>query len=142
MGMSSHHNDVPWCVIGPVKIMYHASIDVTTTVTYDDRGVFGSHGAYAVWTGTAPRSVNVSSNMVAANADELAFNMAQVEAAYNWTQGNPPKCESLQAPASSVFDMDVMIESYSSSIEEGTHIQAGTPIQIALSLSLKECKPI
>jgi len=142
MGMSAHHIDVAWCVVGPVKIMYHSNISVNVSVQYDARSVFGSHGQYAVWTGTEPRSYSVSSNMVAANADEVQFNLDQVEAAYNWTQENPPGCQKLKAPASRIFDAYVRIESYDSSIEEATHLDGTDPIQITLSLSLKECRPI
>ena len=142
MGMSAHHIDVSWCVVGPVTIMYHANISVSTSVSYDQRSVFGSHGAYAVWTGTEPRSVSVSTSMVAANSAEVKFNMDQVIAAYDWTQGNPPSCRKVQAPAPDIFNMMVRIESYDSSIEEAVHLDGDSPIQISLSLELKECRPI
>jgi len=140
--LSDHHTDVEWCVIGPITIMYHANISVNTSVTYDERSVFGSHGAYAVWSGTAPRSFSVSTNLVAANSGEVQFNMGLVYSAYDWTQMSPPICLPLKAPAPAIFDAMVRIESYDSSIEEGTHLDINTPIQISLSLSLKECKPI
>jgi hypothetical protein len=139
--ISAHHIDVEWCVAGPVTILYHASISVNISVTYDERSVFGSHGAYAVWTGTSPRSFSVSSNLVGANAGEVQFNMGQVVAAHMWTQENPPQCQPLKAPGMN-FSADVRIESYDASIEEGVHLDANTPIQVALSLSLKECKAI
>jgi len=145
--ISEHHNDVPWCVVGPVVILYHASVSVNTSVSYDERSVFGSHGAYAVWLGTAPRSYSVSTNLVAANSDEVKFNMQQVKMAYDWTQESPPYCAPLVSPMTHVeLDsagyVDVRIESYDSSVEEATHLDSLAPIQIALSLSLKECKPI
>lgn len=142
MGLSAHHIDVKWCVVGPVVIMYHANISVNTSVQYDQRSVFGSHGAYAVWLGTDPRSVSVSSNMVAANSGEVKFNLKQVKNAYDWTQQNPPVCQLLNAPAPDIFKMHVRIESYDTSIEEGVMLDGNDPIQISLSLSLKECRPI
>ena len=142
MATSAHHIDTPWCVVGPVTIMYHANITVNTAVSYDERSVFGSHGMYAVWTGTAPRSISVSTSMVAANGDEVKFNLDQVIAAYDWTQGNPPSCRKLSAKAPDIFDMMVRIESYDSGIEEAVHLDGDKPIQISLSLSLKECRPI
>ena len=142
MGMSAHHIDTSWCVVGPVTIMYHANIGVSTSVQYDQRSVFGSHGAYAVWLGTEPRAVTVTTNMVGANSAEVGFNLAQVIAAYDWTQGNPPSCRKIQAPAPDVFDMMVRIEGYDSSVEEAVHLDGNSPIQISLSLTLKECRPI
>lgn len=150
--ISNKHNDVPWCVAGPVVILYHASINVSIGVQYDERTVFGSHGAYAVWTGTSPRAFNVSTTMVAANADEVKFNLGQVAAAHNWTQESPPTCLPLVSPINhdgvnhlangmQTNDM-VRIEGYDSSVEEATHLDAGSPIQISLGLTLKECKPI
>lgn len=143
---STHHHDVPWCRVGPIVILYHANINVSTSVSYDERSVFGSHGAYAVWLGTAPRTYSVSTNLVAANSYEVKFNMQQVKAAYDWTQESPPHCAKLVSPIThteldtkSVF---VRIESYDSSVEEATHLDSLAPIQISLSLSLKECKPI
>jgi len=142
MVTSAHHIDVSWCIVGPVVIMYHANISVNTSVSYDQRSVFGSHGAYAVWLGTEPRSVSVSTEMVAANTDEVKFNIDQVVAAYDWTQGNPPSCKKLKAPAGDIFDMMVRIEGYDSSIAEGVHLEGDMPIQLSLSLNLKECRPI
>jgi hypothetical protein len=142
MTTSIHHYDVAWCVIGKISILYHANISVNVSVNYDERSVFGSHGAYAVWTGTSPKSISVSSNMVSANSDEVKFNIDQVKLAHEWTQGNPPKCEQITAPASEIFNTSVRIESYDSSIDEGVHLDGGNPIQISLSLSLKECKAI
>jgi len=140
--ISDHHIDVEWCIVGPITILYHANLSVNTSVTYDERSVFGSHGAYAVWTGTAPRSYSLSTNLVGANSGEVAFNMGLVYLAYDWTQQSPPKCEELKAPAPEIFNTKVRIESYDASIEEGTHLDMNIPIQISLSLSLKECKPI
>jgi hypothetical protein len=146
MATSSHHYDTPWCVVGPVTILYHTSISMNTSVSYDERSVFGSHGAYAVWTGTAPRSVSLSANMVAANSNEVMFNIDQVNNAYQWTQENPPSCEALKVKSGmmyrAIFDMSVRIESFDSSIAEATHLDGANPIQIDLSLGLKECKPI
>ena len=144
MATSSHHIDVPWCTVGPVVILYHTSISMNIAVHYDERTVFGSHGAYAVWTGTAPRSFSVSSHMVAANLIEVNFNVAQVEAAYAWTQESPPQCKKLSLPHiyTNIFRSAVRIESTDASIPEATHIQGGKPIQIELSLSVKECKAI
>lgn len=147
MGTSSqHHYDSAWCVAGPVTILYHTSISMSTSVTYDERNIFGSHGAYAVWSGTAPRNVSVSASMAAANSSEVRFNIDQVNNAYNWTQGNPPGCHGLKVAGGAIhrgiFDMSVRIESFDSSIPEATHLDYGSPIQIDLSLTLKECKPI
>jgi hypothetical protein len=142
MGMSAYHVDVSWCVVGDISILYHANISVNTSVTYDERTVFGSHGAYAVWTGTAPRSVSISANLVGANSSEIQFNVQQVLNAYNWTQQSPPPCKKISAPAPQLTDMSVRIESFDSSIDEGVLLDGSNPIQISLSLSLKECKPI
>ena len=142
MGMSAYHIDVSWCVVGDISILYHANVSVNTSVSYDERTVFGSHGAYAVWTGTAPRSVSVSANLVGANSGEVAFNVTQVLNAYNWTQESPPQCRKLTAPAPQLTNMMVRIESFDSSIDEGVLLDGDNPIQISLSLSLKECKPI
>lgn len=139
MAFSAHHIDVDWCVAGPVVIMYHANISVNISVQYDQRTVFGSHGAYAVWLGTDPRSFSVSTNMVGANSGEVAYNLGQVYAAHAWTQESPPHCAELSSPA---YSAPVRIESFDSSVEEGVHLNDGIPIQISLSLSLKECKPI
>ena len=141
MTISKHHYDVSWCTIGPITIMYHTSISMSTQVTYDERSVFGSHGAYAVWTGTAPRTYSLSANLVAANSNEVKFNMGQVAAAYQWTQQSPPSCQKLTAPGG-IFNTSVRIESFDASIPESTHLDAGAPIQIDFSLGLKECKPI
>lgn len=145
--ISAHHNDVPWCVVGPVVILYHASVNVSTSVQYDQRSVFGSHGAYAVWLGTDPRSYSVSSSLVAANSEEVLFNIQMVKAAYDWTQESPPYCGALVSPITNVeLDaagyVDVRIEGYDSSVEEATHLDNMMPIQISLGLTLKECKPI
>lgn len=141
---SAHHVDVPWCIAGPVTILYHTSISMNIAVTYDERTVFGSHGSYAVWTGTAPRSYSVSAEMVGANVGEIAFNVGQVEAAYDWTQESPPQCKKLTLPTitTKIFKTKVRIESADASIPDMTHIEAAHPIQITLSLSLKECKAI
>lgn len=139
MATSAYHRDVPWCTVGPVTILYHANISVNISVQYDQRTVFGSHGAYAVWTGTDPRSFSISSNLVGANSDEVQFNLGQVYSAHEWTQESPPHCGDLASPA---FWAPVRIESYDSSIEEGVLLDGSTPIQISLSLSVKECKPI
>jgi hypothetical protein len=139
MGSSAHHIDVPWCTVGPVSIFYHANISENISVSYDQRSVFGSHGAYAVWLGTEPRGYSVSANMVGANAGEVAFNLSQVSAAYGWTQQSPPACLPLVSPG---YYATVRIEGYDSSIEEGVHIDSNIAIQISLSLTLKECKPI
>ena len=143
---SSHHIDVPWCTVGPVTIMYHANISVNIGVQYDQRSVFGSHGAYAVWLGTDPRTYSVSSNMVAANTPEVIFNIAQVTAAHGWTQMSPPTCLPLVSPMTlpdySGGPVMVRIEGYDSSVEEGVHLDSKIPIQISLGMSLKECKPI
>ncbi len=140
--LSAHHIDVSWVVCGPVTIMYHANLSVNTSVNYDQRSVFGSHGAYAVWLGTEPRSFSLSASMVGANTAEVAFHLAQVVNAHGWTQQSPPKCAGLVSPAPDAFSASVRIESYDSSIEEGVHLDSTTPIQLSLSLSLKECKPI
>jgi hypothetical protein len=145
---SSHHHDVPWCTVGPVIILYHANITVNIGVQYDQRTVFGSHGAYAVWLGTDPRSYSVSTTLVAANSGEVFFNIGQVAAAHNWTQESPPHCDKLKSPMTgtsineSEAGVDVRIEGYDSGVDEATHLDSLTPIQISLSLSLKECKPI
>ena len=145
---SAHHNDVPWCMAGPVVILYHASINVSTSVSYDQRSVFGSHGAYAVWLGTEPRSYSVSSNLVAANSGEVAFNITQVVVAHQWTQESPPTCMALKSPMTGLSMNEaeggvmVRIEGYDSSVDEATHLDNLTPIQISLGLTLKECKPI
>lgn len=143
--MSDHHIDVPWCIVGPVVILYHATINVNILVSYDERSVFGSHGAYAVWLGTAPRSYSISSNLVAANSTEVKFNLNQVAAAHGWTQESPPQCAGLKSPitgGASGGDIMVRIESYDSGVEEATFLNDAIPIQISLSLNLKECKPI
>src|SRR5574344_226229 len=139
-----HHYDLPWCTIGNITILYHTSISVTTNVTYDERSVFGSHGAYAVWSGTAPRNYSLSANLVGARYLEVQFNIAQVVSAYNWTQESPPQCKGLHGPlgVASLFSTSVRIESFDASIPEATHVEYGSPIQIDFSLSLKECKPI
>lgn len=143
MATSSHHFDIPWCVIGSIKILYHTSISTNTSVTYDERSVFGSHGAYAVWTGTAPRSYSLSANLVGANPEEVNFNIAQVQNAYNWTQESPPQCRGLKGPSGvGLFEASVRIESFDASIPEATHLDGGSPIQIDFSLGLKECKAI
>lgn len=144
---SSHHVDVAWCVVGPVSIMYHTSISMNTSVTYDERSVFGSHGAYAVWTGTAPRSYSISASLVGANTMETAFNVSQVRNAYDWTQQSPPRCNNLTLPNMnnrSLFEAAVRIENVDTSIPEMTHTDNAShaPIQIEFSMSLKECKPI
>lgn len=144
MATSSHHVDAPWCIVGDVAILYHTTISMNIAVAYDERTVFGSHGAYAVWTGTAPRSYSISSSMVGANTLELMFNIGQVEAAYAWTQESPPKCKKLRLPSitTSIFKTSVRVESVDTSIPEMTHVEGGRPIQIELSLSVKECKAI
>lgn len=143
MASSSHHYDVPWTTAGPVVIMYHANISVNTSVQYDQRTVFGSHGAYAVWTGTDPRSYSLSTNMVGANSGEVAFNLGQVVLAYGWTQMSPPTCLPLVSPLTLKDGLvTVRIESYDSGIDEAVHLDSGMPIQISLSLTLKECRPI
>ena len=147
MSTSRHHHDVPWCVAGPVKILYHATVSVNISVSYDERSVFGSHGAYAVWLGTAPRSYSISSNLVGANSDEVKFNLEQVEAAHGWTQMSPPSCEPLTSPITTTDIwkpgfVDIRIESYDASVDEAVHLDGDNPIQISLSLSAKECKPI
>lgn len=144
MALSSHHVDVPWCIVGPIVILYHTSISMNIAVAYDERTVFGSHGAYAVWTGTAPRSYNINASMVGANSLEVLFNMAQVELAYSWTQESPPQCKKLILPLilTRIFTSSVRIESTDATIPEATHIQAAQPIQVEMSLSLKECKAI
>lgn len=141
---SAHHIDVPWCIVGSVTILHHTTISMNIAVQYDERTVFGSHGAYAVWTGTAPRSFNINASMVGANTLEIMFNMRQAEAAYAWTQESPPQCKGLVLPqiATSLFATDVRIESTDTSIQEMVHIQSGHPIQIDISLSVKECKAI
>jgi len=140
---SIHHTDVPWCVVGGVTILYHTTISMNISVQYQEQTVFGSHGAYAVWTGTDPRSYSVSADMVGANALEVAFNVKQVKTAYDWTQQSPPKCEGIKStPAASIFHAKVRIESMDSSIPDTTHIVAADPIQISLSMALKECKAI
>lgn len=141
---SAHHIDAAWCIVGDVKILHHTTISMSVAVQYDQRSVFGSHGAYAVWTGTEPRSYSVNASMVGANSAEIRFNVAQAEAAYKWTQQSPPQCKKLQLPqiTTSLFSTKVRIESTESSIQEMVHIQSGHPIQIDLSMSLKECKAI
>ncbi len=147
--MSSHHWDAPWCMISEIMIMYHTSISSDISVTYDDRTVFGSHGAYAVWTGTSPRDYSISADLVGANSLEVIFNIGMVGLSYLWTQCSPPGCKILLLPtslgASLIFGTTVRIQSMNASIPEGTHldpISGGSPIQISFSLSLKECKPI
>ena len=144
MATSNHHEDVKWCTIGDIQILYHTTISMNTSVTYDERTVFGSHGAYAVWTGTAPRNYSISANLVAANTGEVEFNLAQIQTAYNWTQDSPPKCKPLIVPpgAGALFNTHVRIESFDASIPETTHLEAATPIQMDFSLGLKECKAI
>ena len=146
-----HHYYMAWCVVGDISIFYHANMTTNISVQYDERSVFGSHGMYAVWLGTAPRSFTVWANMVAANTDEVTFNVQQVINAYNWTQESPPECKSMMSPIAladgGLKDVSVRIESYDSSIEEatfthGTDLLGEAPIQVTLSLSLKECKPI
>jgi hypothetical protein len=142
---------VPWCVVGNIKIFYHANMTTAISVQYDERSVFGSHGQYAVWLGTAPRSFTVWANMVGTNATEVEFNVQQVINAWKWTQESPPRCKTMVAPIALSKDelnkIKVRIETYDSSIEEATmtHSAQGlgnAPIQVTLSLSLKECKPI
>jgi hypothetical protein len=147
--LSSHHYDAPWCMVGEIVIMYHTTISTSISVQYDERTVFGSHGAYAVWTGTSPRSYSVSANLVAANSAEVVFNLLSVKLAYMWTQNSPPGCKILLLPtslgASLIFGTMVRIESMDANIDEGVHldpISGGSPIQITFSMSLKECKPI
>lgn len=146
MAYSEHHYDVAWCQVGDITIMYHANLTVNISVQYDERSVFGSHGQYAVWLGTAPRAYTVWANMVAANGDEIAFNVDQVIKAHQWTQESPPQCKPLKAPAGAAHNTSVRIETYDSSIEEATMTHGSSkgnaPVQITLSLSLKECKPI
>lgn len=146
MRYSNWHEDTEWCVVGPVSILYHTTISMNVAVQYDQRTVFGSHGAYAVWTGTDPRSFSVSASMVAANSDEVKFNVKQVVAAYDWTQESPPSCQKLTAPTgtNSIFGANVRPESVDSSIQEAVHFDKynNGPIQIELSLSVKECKEI
>jgi hypothetical protein len=148
--LGDHHYDIPWCVIGTITIFYHANLTTNISVQYDERSVFGSHGQYAVWLGTSPRSFTVWANMVAGNGVEVAFNVAQVMAAYSWTQESPPSCKYMKAPIPLGLPLlhlvSVRLETYDSAIEEGTHMLGstllGAPIQVTLSLSLKECKPI
>lgn len=147
MGESNHHTDVKWCVVGPTTILYHTTISMSIAVQYDQRTVFGSHGAYAVWTGTDPRSYNISANFVAANVTEAQYNVDQITAAYNWTQESPPKCKGLTGPTgvAKIFNTDVRPESVDSSIPEGVHLTPKghlLPIQIDFSISVKECKEI
>lgn len=141
---SAHHIDVPWCIVGDVTILHHTTISMNISVQYDERTVFGSHGAYAVWTGTSPRSYSINASMVGANTLEIMFNMKQAEAAYAWTQESPPKCKKLTLPqiASGLFSTKVRIESADASIQEMVHVQSMHPIQIDISLSVKECKAI
>ena len=144
---SQFHAEASWCIVGSIIILYHTSISVSTSVTYDARSVFGSHGAYAVWTGTDPRSFTVSASLVGANTSETKFNMEQVLAAYTWTQESPPGCKGLELPkidSFGLFNSLVRIESMDGSIPDGTHIDDkwGMPIQIDFSLSLKECRAI
>lgn len=141
---SAHHIDVPWCIVGSVTILHHTTISMSITVTYDDKSVFGSHGAYAVWTGTQPRTYSINASMVGANTLEIMFNVAQAEAAYAWTQESPPQCKYLRLPqiSTDLFATDVRIESAEASIQEMVHIQSAHPIQIDISMSVKECKAI
>lgn len=147
--LSSHHYDAPWCMISEIMIMYHTSISSSISVSYDEKTVFGSHGAYAVWTGTSPRSYSISASLVAANPMEVIFNVGMVGLAYLWTQCSPPGCKILILPtslgASLLFGTLVRIESMDASIPEMTHldpISGGSPIQLEFSLNLKECKAI
>lgn len=144
MAMSSQHNDFPWCVVGTIVIMYHTTLSMSTSVQYDQRTVFGSHGAYAVWTGTDPRSFNLSANLVAANTLEVIFNLGMVWQAYDWTQKSPPPCKMLIPPlgSSMIFNTKVRIESMDASIPESVHLDYEMPIQIDFSMGLKECKAI
>ena len=132
---SIHHVDVAWCVIGNIQIMYHASLDYNIQVSYQEETVFGSHGVYAVWTGTSPRSFSLSSNLVAANSSEVLENLGQVRKVYNWTQESPPQCKMLSCSA--FVTAAVRIESFNTSIEEGVLRDGGIPIQIALSMEIK-----
>ena len=151
MAFSEHHIDVPWCVVGPISIFYHANMTQSIQVSYDERSVFGSHGQYAVWLGTSPRSLSVWATMVGANAEEVNFNVQQVINAWNWTQENPPSCKTMVAPAAlsnaDLNKISVRTETFESNIEEatmthGTTALGNAPIQITLNLTLKECKPI
>jgi hypothetical protein len=143
--LSRHHTDLPWCIAGWVTILYHSTIDVGNTVTYDEKTVFGSHGLYAVWSGTSPRNVTTNADMVASNELECLFNMAQIAIAYDWTQDSPPGCRFFLGPPGMLhlYSMMVRIETFGTNIAEGTHLSGlFIPIQISLSLTLKECKAI
>lgn len=149
MPQSSHHTDADWLVISGkfgIQILYHTSISMSTSVSYDERSIFGSHGAYAVWTGTEPRTYSVSASLVAANGAEVNFNIKQAQSAYAWTQDSPPPCQELKLPTNSgaayLFETSVRIESFDASIPESTHILESAPVQIEFSLGLKECKAI
>ena len=87
---------------------------------------------------------NINASMVGANTIEIMFNMRQAEAAYAWTQQSPPQCKDLVLPqiATDLFSTSVRIESTDASIQEMVHIQSGHPVQIDISLSVKECKAI
>jgi len=143
--LSAYHTDIPWCTVGWIIILYHCNVSVNTAVNYDERPVFGSHGLYATWTGTAPRDVSVTASLVAANTLECLFNALSVYMAHDWTQESPPICRPMFGPGFPLFwvySMPVRILNYSTDVAEGVHLDIMIPIQINLSLSLKECKAI
>jgi len=139
---SAIHADVDWCIVGNIHIMYHASLSIDVSIQYHEDTLFGAVGEYAVWTGTTPASFNINSDMVAANTAEILFNKQQVMNGYSWSKQQPPKCKKMITPAPGLFDKNVRINSFNASIPESTMLIANEPVQISLSLGLKECKPI
>ena len=142
MGLSAWHADVTWCSAGAATIMYHANISVSQSVNYDEQTVFGSHGMYAVWTGTDPRQWSVSADMVAANSGEAGFNVGQVAALMGWAAESPPSCQQVSAPAGAAFNGPGRILSWDGSVSDGVHLTGGIVVQVSLSTSIKECKAI
>ena len=128
--------------IGGAVILYHCSYSYSISVQYAEKTVFGSHGVYFPWTGTEPRNFDISANLVAGSPTEATWNLAQVTMLYNWTQESPPKCKNLSVGY--IKGVSVRIESLNVSVDENVLVFDAnlTPIQINLSVSVKECSGI
>jgi hypothetical protein len=131
-----------FAVIGGASILYHCSYSYSISVQYAEKTIFGSHGVYYPWTGTEPRNFDISATLVASSPAEATWNLAQTTILYNWTQESPPQCKKMKVGF--ISDIKVRIESLSVSVDENTLVldAQNTPIQIGLSLSVKECRSI
>jgi len=142
-----------FATIGPAHILYHCSYSYSISVQYAEKTVFGSHGVYFPWTGTEPRNFDISANLVAGTPTEAAWNVTQISSLYGWTQASPPTCQILKV---GIISTSVRIESLNVSVDENTMVYrnemslendtigsvTNLPIQINLSVSVKECRGI